>query len=96
MKPGDIGTVNLEVPPEIVEAARKVQVWAIANNVQHWQIGGVCALSYALTIEACVPKLLPMSRDQILDPTLIREHNLARQYLMAMVARKETGNLKGN
>ena len=97
MNPGDIGKVQLEVPAEIMQAAQKVQAWAIANNIKHWQIGGVCARSYAIAIQEYVPKLLRLTaRERIIDVTALQEHNLARHALMMMVWRDDRGNVKGN
>lgn len=38
MKP----THQIEVPPDIVEAAGKILAWAATNGLHEWQIAGVC------------------------------------------------------
>jgi hypothetical protein len=41
-----------EIPKEVVDAARTVQVWAETQGAKSWEIMGVCSRNYACAAEA--------------------------------------------
>ena len=40
-----------EIPKEVVDAARTVQVWAEIQGAKSWEIMGVCSRNYACAAE---------------------------------------------
>ena len=51
---------TLQVPPEIIEAARKVAEWAEMNGAgDYWEIGPVCSRNFATRLHAWWPQVFP-------------------------------------
>lgn len=40
-----------DVPDEILESARKLELWMNQNGHRHWQLLGVCDRSFAIRLE---------------------------------------------
>ena len=56
-----------EIPKEVVDATRAVQVWAEKQGAKSWEIMGVCSRNYACAAEG-------LARQLEITSTIARSH----------------------
>lgn len=77
-------------PPEIVEAARTLDLWFKEKGIRYWALGAVCSRVYQLAIEDFAPNLVRLHGHVSVNSGrhAAQKHNLAVNALRALVPKK--------